>query len=486
MVRRSQRIKQKTNKRNHPPKKKRASVVKTPTIKLKLAKKEKTVISQKLKNPSTTKTLAAKSSTTKTAPAKSSTTKTSITKNAPPKTSTTKTPPATTSTTQNPDKPEKQSKPKSPIKKKKVINIKKEVVDLTVALATEPQLCAQLCAQPATNGPTPSKGKKRGPKSRPKVPKEPKPPRLSKKSSAEDLEKLMQKNHKQKEELIVSTVAEFIEENATITDVINRLLANKQNENYNPEQEQFHHEPMNHYDMLAHPDPFMSQPPDISIIPPIIPPMDDMANKNFPEKIWDIVNDDKRYFCMWWYDDRRSFLINKQWVRRPGQILDPTDTMFNTTNYQSLVRQLNLYGFRKVKRSARYLVNGARYHGPHYYSEQPHQQDIDEFRHTFFRGDQPPSVGKGKIKYIKRQKPFKPTNKEQAPHPWKSRDGNRSQIARSPSWRFSDTQSTSYDDDAYNDADHYFGIHPAAQSDMMEQPFWDVPSSSGVNMANLS
>lgn len=69
----------------------------------------------------------------------------------------------------------------------------------------------------------------------------------------------------------------------------------------------------------------------------------------------------------------------------------------------------------------------------------PHEQDIDEFRHTFFRGDQ--DIGEEKIKYIKRQKPFKPTAKNQAPEPWPARQGG-GRIPRSPP-PFSDNQSMS-------------------------------------------
>lgn len=151
---------------------------------------------------------------------------------------------------------------------------------------------------------------------------------------------------------------------------------------------------------------------------------------------------------MWWFDDRRSFLINKQWVKQRGQILDNNNTLFNTTNYQSLVRQLNLYGFRKVKRSKNPIdekyINHI--HRLSTVSGPPHEQDIDEFRHTFFRGDQ--DIGEEKIKYIKRQKPFKPTAKNQAPEPWPARQGG-GRIPRSPP-PFSDNQSMSqldpYDD----------------------------------------
>ena len=70
------------------------------------------------------------------------------------------------------------------------------------------------------------------------------------------------------------------------------------------------------------------------------------------------------------------------------------------------------------------------------------EQDIDEFRHTFFRADQ--AAGAKKIKYIKRQKPFKPTTKQQAPDPFiPHRNDIRGRgLLRSPP-PFSDDQSMS-------------------------------------------
>lgn len=162
---------------------------------------------------------------------------------------------------------------------------------------------------------------------------------------------------------------------------------------------------------------------------------EEIANMQFPKKIWHIVND-PNFHCMFWlgihcdpnpkaeeYPQKQmrcstSFIINKRWAKQPGQVLDNTkqaNILFNTQNYQSLVRQLNLYGFRKVKRNTGDCIY-KNYKQALKQTKDPKtgksssEQDIDEFRHTFFRECQP-----YKLQNIKRQKPFKPTNKNQQP-----------------------------------------------------------------------
>jgi len=167
---------------------------------------------------------------------------------------------------------------------------------------------------------------------------------------------------------------------------------------------------------------------------PSLPPNDcgEIANLQFPKKIWYIVNN-PYYHCMFWtgincdpnekaeighgdYRGSTSFVINKKWVNQPGQVLDVNNnTLFTTSNYQSLIRQLNLYGFRKVKRYqheetyANYRRNICKIIDP--LSSKPSaKEDVDEFRHTFFRENM-----EHKTKFIKRQKPFKPTTKQANP-----------------------------------------------------------------------
>lgn len=55
-----------------------------------------------------------------------------------------------------------------------------------------------------------------------------------------------------------------------------------------------------------------------------------------------------------------SFIINKRWIKEKGELLDgrkyTTGISMNISDYSSLVRQLNLYGFRKVKRCRMFCV----------------------------------------------------------------------------------------------------------------------------------
>jgi hypothetical protein len=144
---------------------------------------------------------------------------------------------------------------------------------------------------------------------------------------------------------------------------------------------------------------------------PFFEPEMDSNTTSFPKKIWAIVNS-KACKSIWWFDDGRSFLINKRWIKQEGEILDGQNKWMNISDYSSLVRQLNLYGFRKVKR----VGDDIQFFKQHVEMLQhpfglASIPDLDEFRHTFFRFDN----GYDKVQFIKRQKPFKPTNSR--PHP---------------------------------------------------------------------
>lgn len=72
---------------------------------------------------------------------------------------------------------------------------------------------------------------------------------------------------------------------------------------------------------------------------------------NFPAKLWRLVNNPANR-SIFWDSQGEAIVINRQLFEReilsPGPFtLDNVDT-FKTTNFSSFVRQLNLYGFRKV------------------------------------------------------------------------------------------------------------------------------------------
>lgn len=82
-------------------------------------------------------------------------------------------------------------------------------------------------------------------------------------------------------------------------------------------------------------------------------PLPDTINpNNFPAKLWRLVNNPANK-AIFWDSQGEAIVIDRHLFERqilsPGTInLDVTDT-FKTTNFSSFVRQLNLYGFRKVE-----------------------------------------------------------------------------------------------------------------------------------------
>lgn len=204
----------------------------------------------------------------------------------------------------------------------------------------------------------------------------------------------------------------------------------------------------------------------------IIHPDMDSNTISFPKKIWYVVNSPE---CksIWWYSDGRSFIINKRWIKEKGELLDgrkyTTGISMNISDYSSLVRQLNLYGFRKVKRclgsemtefQTHYMAAMAERHP---YSEivgKAALQDLDEFRHTFFTTNDISMsecrLGEDKVQFIKRQKPFKPTNNRKMPEKFDPKI--RKSSAQRPSRHHAHTPSSHYSDEsqsyfpAYGDA----------------------------------
>ncbi|KAJ8266351.1 hypothetical protein GJAV_G00129420 [Gymnothorax javanicus] len=74
---------------------------------------------------------------------------------------------------------------------------------------------------------------------------------------------------------------------------------------------------------------------------------------NFPAKLWCLVNN-PRNRSIHWDHSGQGILINQQLFET--ELLSPAQVMgepiFKTTNFTSFIRQLNLYGFRKVELSS--------------------------------------------------------------------------------------------------------------------------------------
>ncbi|KAM4815684.1 heat shock transcription factor, Y-linked-like [Thomomys bottae] len=68
----------------------------------------------------------------------------------------------------------------------------------------------------------------------------------------------------------------------------------------------------------------------------------------FPRKLWKIVESDK-FKSVWWSDDGSSVLINEGIFKEEILGRKYPFKIFETNSMKSLVRQLNLYGFRKIQ-----------------------------------------------------------------------------------------------------------------------------------------
>ena len=94
---------------------------------------------------------------------------------------------------------------------------------------------------------------------------------------------------------------------------------------------------------------------------------------NFPEKLWWIVNNPKREEIHWNSEGTSIVIPNTR--KFVDEILNsPSSALFKTKNFSSFVRQLNLYGFRKVTEYPKKTV-----HSPLLVPSKC------EFKHTFFR-----------------------------------------------------------------------------------------------------
>ena len=105
---------------------------------------------------------------------------------------------------------------------------------------------------------------------------------------------------------------------------------------------------------------------------------DNFATNKFPWKLWRIVND-----CMTgaigWGEDGKTIVVHKAQFQR--EYLDPPTKIFKTSNIGSFIRQLNLYGFKKVQPPTR-----------QYIYDLGGDQDIQEFQSDCFIRDSPDLV----------------------------------------------------------------------------------------------
>lgn len=71
----------------------------------------------------------------------------------------------------------------------------------------------------------------------------------------------------------------------------------------------------------------------------------------FPEKLWLIVNN-PRCEEIQWNDEGTSVIIPSTRKFISEILSNPSSALFKTKNFASFVRQLNLYGFRKISENA--------------------------------------------------------------------------------------------------------------------------------------
>lgn len=84
----------------------------------------------------------------------------------------------------------------------------------------------------------------------------------------------------------------------------------------------------------------------------------DASLLSFPEKLWWIVNDPKCEVIDW--NAQGTTVVIPSTQRFIADILNsPSSAIFKTKNFASFVRQLNLYGFRKVTEYPRRTISSS-------------------------------------------------------------------------------------------------------------------------------
>ncbi|XP_012288676.1 heat shock transcription factor, X-linked member 4 [Orussus abietinus] len=95
-----------------------------------------------------------------------------------------------------------------------------------------------------------------------------------------------------------------------------------------------------------------------------------LLSMRFPQKLWKIINDCKSG-AIRWSKGGNSILLDYKMFQ--DEYLGSTNPVFKTSNITSFIRQLNLYGFRKVTSHSRDPVCNS------------HNPNVHEFLHDNFR-----------------------------------------------------------------------------------------------------
>ena len=74
--------------------------------------------------------------------------------------------------------------------------------------------------------------------------------------------------------------------------------------------------------------------------------LNDFISLNFPQKLWKIVESDQ-FKSIWWDESGTSIVINEEVFKKEVLERKAPFRIFGTDSMKSLVRQLNLYVFRK-------------------------------------------------------------------------------------------------------------------------------------------
>lgn len=72
----------------------------------------------------------------------------------------------------------------------------------------------------------------------------------------------------------------------------------------------------------------------------------DKNKKLFPQRLWELIHDPKYNFCLRWSADGQQVYLNRNDFE--SHYLKTPNNQFHTQKAISFVRQMNMYGFRKV------------------------------------------------------------------------------------------------------------------------------------------